>query len=155
MAVLDRKIGEYLIALDEADRHNPEGEPACLNVAASLAELKEQRQQLQRRAQEMADQGIKQHVATEPEARLMRTSYHGFEVAYNAQMVVDVRHKLIAAFDLTNEGNDSGQLYPIAAQGKDELQGKSVTVVADSDYSNGEQGRQCEQAVTAIVPQLG
>jgi hypothetical protein len=115
--------------------------------------LKEQRQQLQRRAQEMADQGIKQHVATEPEAKLMRMGHQGFEVAYNAQMAVDARHKLSAAFDLTNEGNDSRQLYPMATQGKDELQVKSVTVVADSGYSNGEQGSQCEQnGITAVVP---
>jgi hypothetical protein len=114
--------------------------------------LKEQRQQLQQRVREMADQGIKQHVATEPEARLMRAAHQDFKVAYNAQMAVDARHKLIVAFDLINEGNDSRQLYPMAALGKDELQAKCVTVVADSGYSNGEQGSQCEQSgITAIV----
>ena len=92
-------------------------------------------------------------MTTEPEARLMRMGDQGFEVAYNAQMAVDAKHKLIAAFDLTNEGNDSRQLYPMATQGKDELQVNSVTVVADSGYSNGEQGSQCEQSgITVIVP---
>jgi transcription elongation factor Elf1 len=101
----------------------------------------------------MADQGLKQHVATEPEARLMRMGHHGFKVAYNAQAVVNARHKLIVAFDLTNEGNDSRQLYPMAAQAKEELQVKRVTVVADSGYSNGKQGSKCEQSgITAIVP---
>ncbi|SEA70147.1 IS1182 family transposase [Nitrosospira multiformis] len=153
MAVLDQKIEGYLMALDEADRHVLGTRAACPDVAAALAALKEQRQQLQRRAQEMADQGIKQHVATEPEARLMRMGDQGFEVAYNAQVAVDARHKLIVAFDLTNEGNDSRQLHPMATQGKDELQVKGVTVVADSGYSNGEQGSQCEQSgITAIVP---
>jgi transposase len=153
MAVLDQKIGEYLTALDEADRHVPGSPAACPDVTAALAALKDQRQQLQRKAQEMADQGIKQHVATEPEARLMRMGDQGFEVAYNAQMAVDAMHKLIVAFDLTNEGNESRQLHPMATQGKDELQVNSVTVVADSGYSNGEQGSQCEQnGITAIVP---
>jgi hypothetical protein len=41
MAVLDQKIGEYLLALDEADRHEPEGKPACPDVAAALVALKE------------------------------------------------------------------------------------------------------------------
>ncbi len=118
MAVLDQKIEGYLMALDEADRHEPESQAAGPDVAAALAALKEQRQQLQRRAQEMADQGIKQHVATEPEARLMRMGHQGFEVAYNAQMAVDARHKLIVAFDLTNEGNDSRQLHPMATSGQ-------------------------------------
>lgn len=101
----------------------------------------------------MAEQGIRQHVATEPEAKLMRAAHQDFKVAYNAQMAVDARHKLIVAFDLTNEGNDSRQLHRMATQGKDELQVNSVTVVADSGYSNGEQGSQCEQSgITAIVP---
>ncbi|SFU67589.1 transposase [Nitrosospira multiformis] len=153
MAVLDQKIGEYLLALDEADRHESRSEAACPDVAVALAALKEQRQQLQRRVQEMADQGIKQHVATEPEAKLMRMGHQGFEVAYNAQLAVDARHKLIAAFDLTNEGNDSRQLYPMATQAKDELQVNNLAVVADSGYSNGEQGSQCEQSgITPIVP---
>ena len=50
---------------------------------------------MQRQAQEMADQGIKQHVATESEAKLMHMGHQGFEVAYNAQIAVDARHKLI------------------------------------------------------------
>jgi transposase len=153
LAVMDKKIGEYLISLDEADRREPGNGRACQDVAAALTTLKEQREELQRQAQEMAGKGIKQHVATEPEARLMRTAHQDFKVAYNAQMAVDARHKLIVAFDLTNEGNDSGQLYPMATQAKDELQVKRVTVVADSSYSNGEQGCQCEQSgITAIVP---
>lgn len=118
LAVIDKKIGEYLLSLDEADRHEPGNGRACQDVAAALTTLKEQRQQLQRQAQEMAGQGIKQHVATEPEAKLMRTAHQDFKVAYNAQMAVDARHKLIVAFDLTNEGNDSGQLYPMATQPK-------------------------------------
>jgi hypothetical protein len=61
-------------------------------------------------------------------------------------MAVDARHKLIVAFELTNEGNDSRQLHPMATLAKEELQVNSVTVVADSGYSNGEQGSQCEQS---------
>ncbi len=47
----------------------------------------------------------------------MRTP-HGHAVAYNAQTAVDAEHKLIVAFDLTNEGNDQRQLHPMAVQGK-------------------------------------
>src|SRR6266571_1906579 len=85
-------------------------------------------------------------------AKLMRTP-HGHQVAYNAQTVVDAKHKLIVAFDLTNEGNDQQQLHPMAAAGKAALRVDEVTVVADTGYSNGEQGACCEQeGITAIVP---
>src|SRR5437899_11895277 len=82
----------------------------------------------------------------------MRTP-HGHAVAYNAQTAVDAQHKLIAAFDLTNEGNDYGQLHPMAVQGKEAVGADEVTVVADTGYTNGEPGAQCEpDKITAIVP---
>src|SRR2546425_235872 len=78
---------------------------------------------------------------------------HGHAVAYNAQTVVDAEHKLIVAFDLTNEGNDYRQLHPMAVQGKDAVGVDEVTVVADTGYSNGEHGALCERdGITAIVP---
>jgi transposase len=89
---------------------------------------------------------------TEQEAKLMRTP-HGHAVAYNAQTAVDAKHKLIAAFDLTNEGNDYRQLHPMAVQGKEAVGADEVTAVADTGYSNGEHGALCEQdGITAIVP---
>ena len=60
---------------------------------------------------------------------------------------------LIVAFDLTNEGNDLQQLHPMAAQGKAAVGADQVSVVADTGYSNGAHGRQCEQdGIKAIVP---
>ena len=76
----------------------------------------------------------------------MRTAREGRQVAYNAQIAVDGEHKLIAAFDLTNEGNDERQLLPMAQQAKQALDVETLTVVADTGYSNGEQASQCAEA---------
>jgi len=153
MAAIDSKVAEYLARLDEADRQEPGNRVAGTDVAAALEALKAQRQALQEQAQGMAEQGSKQEVATEPDAKMMRTANQGFKVAYNAQAAVDSKHKLIVAFDLSNEGNDSGQLYPMAERARNELQVEQVTAVADTGYSNGEQGQQCEaHGITAIVP---
>lgn len=149
---IDRKIAEYLASMDEADRQEPAAVPAGANVTAAVEALKAQRARLQERAQELADRGLNQLVATEPEAKLMRTP-HGHAVAYNAQTAVDAEHKLIVAFDLTNEGNDLQQLHPMAVQGKAAVGAEQVTVVADTGYSNGEHGALCERdGITAIVP---
>jgi transposase len=150
---LERKIGEHLSMMDETDRQERAATMAGADVAAALKALQDERHALQQRAQHMAEHDIKQEVVTEPEAKLMRTARHGFQVAYNAQTAVDAQHKLIVAFDLTNDGNDFQQLSPMAGQAQDALQVEHLTVVADSGYSNGKQGRQCEQAgITAIVP---
>jgi transposase len=149
---IDRKIAEYLAAMDEADRQEPAKGPAGADVTAAIAALRKQRVKLQSQAQELAQRGLKQLVEGESEARLMRTP-RGHQVAYNAQTVVDAEHKLIAAFELTNDGNDYQQLYPMAVAGKEAVAAEQVTAVADTGYSNGEQGERCTQAqITAIVP---
>jgi transposase len=151
-AAIDRKIAEYLAAMDAADREEPAAAKAGADVAAAIEALKAQQAQLQGQARELANRGLKQLVVTEPEAKLMRTP-HGHAVAYNAQIAVDAEHKLIAAFELTNEGNDQQQLHPMAVQGKQAVGADAVTVVADTGYSNGEHGALCEQdGITAIVP---
>jgi len=151
-AAIDRKIADYLASMDEADREEPgaDGKPA--DVAAAIEALKTQKERLQSQARDLAARGLKQKVMTEPEAKLMRTP-HGHAVAYNAQTAVDAKHKLIVAFDLTNEGNDYRQLYPMAVRAKEAVGADEVTVVADTGYSNGEHGALCEQdGITAIVP---
>jgi transposase len=149
---IERKIAEYLAAMDEADRQEPAAPRAGANVAAAIEALKAQRAGLQDRAQELAERGLNQLVATEREARLMRTP-HGHAVAYNAQTAVDAKHKLIVAFELTNQGNDLQQLHPMAVQGKAAVGVDQVSVVADTGYSNGEHGALCERdGITAMVP---
>jgi transposase len=151
-AAIDRQIADYLASMDEADRQEPGSAGAPADVAAAIEALKAQKERLKGQAQDLAARGLKQKVMTEPEAKLMRTP-HGHAVAYNAQTVVDAKHKLIVAFDLTNEGNDYRQLHPMAVQGKEAVGAAQVTAVADSGYSNGEHGALCEQdGITAVVP---
>jgi transposase len=151
-AAIDRRIADYLASMDEADREEPGAAGAPADVAAAIEALKAQKARLQGQARDLADRGLKQLVVTEPEAKLMRTP-HGHAVAYHAQIAVDAEHKLIVAFELTNEGNDQQQLHPMAMQSKMAVGADEVTVVADTGYSNGEHGALCEQEdITAIVP---
>jgi transposase len=151
-AAIERKIAEYLAGMDAADQGEPTAGSAGVDVVAAIEALKVQRARLQGQARDLAERGLNQLVVTEPEAKLMRTP-HGHMVAYNAQIAVDGKHKLIAAFDLTNDGNDQQRLHPMAVQGKAAVGAEDVTVVADTGYSNGEHGALCEQdGIGAIVP---
>ena len=97
---IDAKVADYLAAMDAADGAEQAEEPGPADVAAALAVLRERRAGLQQLAATLEEEGVAQKVMTEPEARLMRTARHGFQVAYNAQTAVDAKHKLIVAFDL-------------------------------------------------------
>jgi transposase len=152
MAAIDRKIAAYLAQMDAADREERADVVLPADTSAAIEALQAQREKLQLEAHALARDGLNQRVVGEVEAKLMRTP-HGHQVAYNAQIAVDAKHHLIAAFDLTNEGNDLQQLHPMAEQGKAAVGADQVTVVADTGYSNGEQGAHCEHdKITAIVP---
>ena len=153
IAAVEAKVAEHLAAMDAADREEAKTETRPCDVAAALEALKAQREALQAKAKALADKGLTQEVEGETDARLMKTARHGHQVAYNAQSAVDAKHGLVAAFDLTNDGNDLGQLLPIAEQAKEALEAETLTAVADAGYCNGEQGLACEAAgVTPIVP---
>jgi transposase len=150
---VDRKIAAYLAGMDEADREENGSDAPQIDVAAALAALKQRRVEIEQQAEELKEQGLSQLVVTEPEAKLMRTAGCGHQVSYNVQTVVDAEHKLVVAFDLTNEGNDQCQLHPMAVAGKEAVGGAAVTVVADTGYSNGEHGQKCaDDQIIAIVP---
>jgi transposase len=153
MAALDRKIAEHLAAMDEADRAEAAEAARPADVAQALQALREQREVVAAQAQALAEAGLSQQVEGEVDARLMKTARHGHQVAYNAQTAVDAEHGLVAAFELTNDGNDLGQLLPMAENAQEALQAETLTVVADSGYANGEQGLACQAAgITAAVP---
>ena len=73
---------------------------------------------------------------------------------YNVQIAVDDKHKLIAASEVVNDGNDTGQLYDMAKAAKDELGVETLTALADTGYYNGDTLKACEEnGIVAYVPQ--
>lgn len=141
------KVDEYLEALAAADE--AEGE---VETKLSAAELKEKIAGIERYLaehekleQELAASGASQVSLTDPEARLLKTA-HGSEVGYNVQAVVDSKHKLIVTYEVTNEGNDLGQLARMAQQAKEALQVDELTVLADGGYCEGNALQECEKA---------
>jgi transposase len=152
-AAVEARIAEHLAAMDAADREEAGATERPLDVASALEALRVERDRLQAKAEELAERGLTQEVAGETDARLMKTARHGHQVAYNAQTAVDGEHGLIAAFELTNAGNDLNQLFPMAEAAKEVLEAERLTVVADSGYANGEHGLACQAAdITAIAP---
>jgi transposase len=148
------KISEYLEALAEADE--AEGEEPELSAAqlqekiAGLERYLAKHEELER---QLEASGESQVSLTDPDAKLMKTA-KGSEVSYNVQTVVDSKHKLIVAYEVTNERNDLGQLAVMAQQAQEALQVEELTVLADGGYYEGNALKECEEAgVTTYVPQ--
>jgi transposase len=143
------QVNDYLKAIEEADEEEGKELPEPLlsgeQLREKLSKIKEQLANHERLQEVLKETGENQVSLTDEEARLMKTS-KGSEVSYNVQTVVDSKHKLIAAYEVTNDGNDLGQLAKMAKQGKDALLSDQLTVLADGGYFNGDTIKECEDA---------
>ncbi len=69
------------------------------------------------------------------------------------QKAVDVKNHLIVAHEVTNVGNDRGQLSGIAKQAKEAIGVEALDTVADRGYYKSEDLLACEKAnITTYVP---
>ena len=152
---IEDSINRYLVALDAADREEPAAAQAkTVRLNEKIAALKKKMQQLKEIEEQMNAAPDKQISLTDPDARSMATSGRGTGmVGYNVQTVVDTKHHLIVAHEVTNVGNDRGQLSTMAKQAHEAIGAKKLTAIADRGYYKGEEILACDQAgITALAP---
>lgn len=147
-AQLEERIAAYLAELDRCDRAEGDTPIREEQLKRALDALEGQAAVLDL----MDESGESQHVQGEPEAKLMRTRT-GTQVAYNVQTAVDAKHALVVAHEVTSEATDNRSLEPMAKAAQQALGAKTLKVVADAGYSNGEQAAACEAAgIEPYVP---
>ena len=71
---------------------------------------------------------------------------HGTDVAYNVQVTVDSKHKLILDHEVTNDPTDRVHLATMAQRAKDLLGVKRLDAVADMGYYDAQGIKSCAQA---------
>ena len=153
MAQIEESIARYLVALDTADRAEPEiAELKKGHLQDKIAALKEQMERLKVIEAQMRASPDGQVSLTDPDARSMKSRDGGI-VGYNVQVAVDTKNHLIVAHEVITEGIDRDQLSRVAEQAREATGIEDLTVVADRGYFKGEQILKCEQAgITPIVP---
>jgi transposase len=160
LAEIEQAIEAYGAALEandsaEAERPSAGGDGGGDggDLAQKVAALMVRRATLQADLARLEESGQTQLSRTDADARLL--SKNGQVVAgYNVQIAVDDKHKLIAASEVVNDGNDSDQLYSMAKAAKDELGVETLTALADTGYYNGTALKACEEdRILAYVPQ--
>jgi transposase len=155
MRQIEESINRYLAALDTADREEPAvAQAKTTRLNEKIAKLKEQMQRFKEIEEQMNAAPDKQISLTDPDARSMATSGRGTGmVGYNVQTVVDTKHHLIVAHEVTNVGNDRNRLSTMAKQAREAIGTKELTAMADRGYYKGEEILACDEAgITALVP---
>lgn len=91
---------------------------------------------------------------TDPDARSMATSGRGSGmVGYNVQMVVEAKHDLIVAHEVTNRGHDRDSLASMTQAAWKAMGKKRLRAIADRGYYSAPQIKVCaETGIDAILP---
>lgn len=152
---IEDKIERYLQELDEADEQEPGSDkPTVEELEQKIEALKKRQQEYNDLRDQMEESGESQISLTDADARSMWVGTgRGNEVAYNVQISVDDKHKLIVDHEVINEGIDVAQLGPMAIRAKEALQVERLEVLADTGYYSSEEIKKCVEAgVTPFVP---
>jgi len=155
LARIDKKVSEYLNALDKADAADEEEKETPLTaeqIAEALEKLAKRKEKFEDLAQRLETES---EVSTvDPDARLMRSGGDArtLDVCHNVHTIVDDKHNLIADFDLTDRSDDKGMLQNMSERAMEVMETETLTNLADKGYYDGEDIVSCEEnGVTCLV----
>ena len=156
MKRIEEKVDRYLRELDENDAKE-EGEvqfpSRVANLKEKIAKLKERQAKYQSYQARMDRTGEVEISLTDPESRMMRCNDR-LDLAYNGEIAVEAKNKLIVAYDVTTDVADNHQLVPMAQQAREALGVDHLRAIADRGYFDGEQVSHCtENGITPYVPE--
>lgn len=149
VAGIDASIERYTEQLDQADAEQEGAAGAVRGLRAKLAQLRDQAARARELEAVLAESGGSDVALTDPDCREQRKVGMG----YNVQVAVDAKHDLIAAEDVVADQNDLGQLHPMSAAARTELQVERIETVADAGYHAADQLEKCDTAnIVTYVP---
>ena len=153
----DAAITRYLGELDRADEvHRKTGmlppDARLARVVKKLAHFRKEESTLKAMEQRMDSTGETQVSLTDPDCRAMATtSKQPRVVGYNVQTVVETKHHLIVAHEVTNHGYDRDALSMMAHKAQAVMASETIEAIADKGYYKGEEIVACEQDGIAVI----
>jgi transposase len=143
MQEIEKDLQGYLDILDKNDRKDDlseqeEDNQEILVLQDQVAQLKAQLKEQEALLAMMQKQGIKDYYANDPQAKRMKT-LDGFLPAYNVQVGVDAKNKMITSgFVSTDEGDQHLLLANVEAS-KDQIGIYPDTALADKGYATSQE----------------
>jgi transposase len=148
---IEKHIDTYLQQLDESDQEDNHYADNTV-IAEKITWLKHRLSELKAMEVEVENHPDKQVSTTDPDSRLLKTQGMTRAVCYNVQSVVDTKHHLIVAHEVTNK-NDRGHLCEMGRKAQAALKQEAVTVLADKGYYSSVDIKAAQDAgMTVLVP---
>lgn len=112
-----------------------------------------EKEKIEKANEEMEKTGRETIGSTDLESRIMKTK-SGKRPAYNAQAVVDKKHQMIVAADVSQAENDSGEFVPMIEQTVSNTGMTPKTVTADAGYHSQENLQYAkDKGLDAYIPE--
>lgn len=158
LSEIDAAVDKYMGELERADEVAAKTgmlplEGRLARVSRKLAHFQKEAASLRAMRKRMEQSGETQVSLTDPDSRAMATtSRQPRVIGYNVQSVVETKHHLIIAHEVTNHGYDRDALARMASAAKEVMPGE-IEAIADKGYYDGEEIVACEQAgIPVTVP---
>jgi hypothetical protein len=136
IARLEGHIEGYLKELDDNDGgENGCGERSTEEIKGIVKELSVRKERYESYKDELERNGETQKSLTDEDSRLMAANGK-MEVCYSVQTAVDAKNKLVAEFEVTNEGNGKNRIAPMGGRAKTVLGTDKLTIVTDTGYDS-------------------
>ena len=156
LSYIDKKITEYMNALEEADSSDSVGtnglERSSDEIKEILKKLKERKAKFESFSSRLKTE---EEISTiDPDSRLMHSGGDArpLDVCYNVQTIVDSKHCLIVDFEVSARADDKGNLDNMTKKAKEVMGVEKLTNLADKGYYDGEDIVSCEsKGVTCLV----
>jgi len=117
-------------------------------VERALAELPKVRE-----AKAEQDKDKARVSTTDPEARVMKMGDGGFRPAYNTQFATDTKTRVIVGVEVTNAGNDQGQMPPMLQNVRERTGQRPAEYLVDGGFAKKESIEEMTQeGVTVYAP---
>lgn len=133
---MDKHI-ESIISECEAVDEQELNQSSFIKMKEQLSKQEALKSEVQKILKELKEENKKSINTTDPECTRIRSTIHGSNAGYNAQIVVDEEHGLIVNSDVVSTNNDVDQFAEQINQANETLQQHKCNVAcADSGYWN-------------------
>ena len=149
---IDKAIALYLQDLDRADEAlaktgSTVPTSQIVRTSRKLAHLQTEKQRYRSIEERMDETGETQVSLSDPDAKSMATTARMPRVVgYNVQTVVEAKHHLIVAHEVTTLGYDRDALSNMAKAALDVMEADEIEAIADKGYFKSEEILACEEA---------
>jgi len=110
-------------------------ERSARDRADRAKKARERARELEKEKPKKKDKEAVRASTTDPQARVMKMGDGGWRPAYNVQLATDTPSQIIVGVEVTNQGNDQGQIEPMIDQLQERYEVEPVETLVDGGYT--------------------